>query len=49
MVEILGVSKGYVSEILSFKKGLSKNIIPKLAEFFKVSQQAFNRSCALNP
>jgi len=43
LVEILGVSKGYVSEILHYKKGLSKDVIRKLAEHFKVTQEAFNR------
>lgn len=43
LVEILGVSKGYVSEILHYKKGLSKDVIRKLAEHFKVTQDAFNR------
>ena len=44
---ILGVSKGYVSDILNYKKGLSKDVIRKLAEHFKVRQDAFNRSYAL--
>ena len=43
LVEILGVSKGYVSEILHYKKGLSKDVIRKLGEYFKVTQDAFNR------
>lgn len=43
LVEILGISKGYVSEILHYKKGLSKDVIRRLAEHFKVSQEAFNR------
>jgi HTH-type transcriptional regulator / antitoxin HigA len=43
LVEILGISKGYVSDILNYKKGLSKEVIRKLAERFKVSQEAFNR------
>ncbi|HEY4831911.1 MAG TPA: helix-turn-helix domain-containing protein [Waddliaceae bacterium] len=43
LVNLLGVSKGYVSEILHYKKGLSKEVIRKLAEYFKVSQEAFNR------
>lgn len=43
MVEILGISKGYVSDILNYKKGLSKEVIRKLADYFKVSQDAFNR------
>lgn len=40
---ILGISKGYVSDILNYKKGLSKDIIRKLADYFKVRQEAFNR------
>lgn len=40
---ILHVSKGLVSDILNYKKGLSKEIIRSLAEYFKVSQEAFNR------
>jgi HTH-type transcriptional regulator/antitoxin HigA len=43
LVNLLGMSKGYVSEILHYKKGLSKDVIRKLAEYFKVSQEAFNR------
>ena len=43
LVEILGISKGYVSDILNYKKGLSKEVIRKLADRFKVSQEAFNR------
>jgi len=43
MVEILGISKGYVSDIMNYKKGLSKEVIRKLADYFKVSQEAFNR------
>src|SRR6218665_2353742 len=47
LVEILGISKGYVSDILNYKKGLSKEVIRKLADYFKVSQEAFNRSYKL--
>lgn len=43
LVDILEISKGYVSDILNYKKGLSKDVIRKLAEYFKVSQEAFNR------
>jgi HTH-type transcriptional regulator / antitoxin HigA len=43
LVELLDVSKGYVSDILNYKKGLSKEVIRKLAGHFKVSQEAFNR------
>jgi len=44
MAEFLGVSKGYVSDILNYKKGLSKEVIRKLAARFKVKQEAFNRA-----
>ena len=47
LVEILQVSKGYVSEILNCKKGLSKEVIRKLASYFKLSQDAFNREYKL--
>jgi HTH-type transcriptional regulator/antitoxin HigA len=43
LVELLKVSKGYVSDILHYKKGLSKDVIRKLAAYFKVTQEAFNR------
>jgi HTH-type transcriptional regulator/antitoxin HigA len=43
LADLLGMSKGYISDILHYKKGLSKEVIRKLAERFKVSQEAFNR------
>lgn len=43
LVELLDISKGYVSDILNYKKGLSKEVIRKLAVHFKISQEAFNR------
>jgi len=43
LVDLLGISKGYVSEIMHYKKGLSKEVIRKLSGYFKVSQEAFNR------
>ena len=39
----LGFGKSVISEILNYKKGFSKEIIRKLAERFKVKQEAFNR------
>ena len=48
LVEILGVSKGLVSDIINYKKGLSKDIIRSLSSFFKVSQEAFNRPYKLD-
>jgi len=47
LVDLLGISKGYVSDILNYKKGLSKEVIRKLALKFKVRQEAFNRPYAL--
>jgi HTH-type transcriptional regulator / antitoxin HigA len=50
LVGILGVSKGLVSDILNYKKGLSKDLIRNLSMHFKVSQEAFNRTYKLkNP
>src|SRR5579862_450572 len=43
MVGILDITKGYVSDILHHKKGISKDVIGKLGDHFKVSQEAFNR------
>ena len=43
LTEMLGISKGLVSNILNYKKGLSKESIRILADHFKVSQEAFNR------
>ena len=37
LAELLGVSKGLVSDILNYKKGLSKEMIRKLADTFKIS------------
>jgi HTH-type transcriptional regulator/antitoxin HigA len=43
LAEILELSKGTVSKILNYHKGLSKDTIRKLSDYFKVSQEAFNR------
>lgn len=43
MVDILDIGKSYVSDILHYKKGLSKEVIRRLSEYFKVGQEAFNR------
>ncbi len=43
LCDLLDISKGYVSEILHYKKSLSKESVRKLAEHFKISQEAFNR------
>ncbi|RYE21775.1 MAG: transcriptional regulator [Sphingobacteriaceae bacterium] len=46
--ELLGIGKSVVSEILSYKKGFSKEIIRKLSERFKLRQEAFNRPYQLS-
>ena len=48
LADFLGVSKGLVSDILNYKKGLSKEVIRKLSEHFKMKQEAFNRPYELN-
>jgi len=47
LADFLQVSKGYISDILHYKKGFSKEIIRKLADRFKLRQEAFNRPYAL--
>lgn len=42
------VSEGLVSDILHYKKGLSKETIRILSEKFKLNQQAFNRPYELH-
>ena len=43
----LGITKGTMSKILNRKKGMSKFVIRKLAEKFKMRQEAFNREYPL--
>jgi HTH-type transcriptional regulator/antitoxin HigA len=43
LVEILDLSKGTISKILNYQKGLSKETIRKLSNYFNISQEAFNR------
>lgn len=43
LTEILGLTKGTISKILNYQKGLSKETIRKLSEHFKMNQEAFNR------
>lgn len=48
LAELLQISKGHLSDILNYKKGLSKNVIRILSERFKLRQSAFNRSYKLS-
>ncbi len=43
LAELLDLSDGAISLILNYKRGLSKEVIRKLADRFKVNQEAFNR------
>lgn len=43
LARILNLSKGTISKILNYHKGLSKDTIRKLSDYFKLSQEAFNR------
>lgn len=47
LATLLGLSKGTVSKILNYRKGLSKSSIRILAQHFKVSQEALNVPYAL--
>lgn len=41
--QLLGISTSLVSDILHYRRGLSKEIIRKLSAHFSVSQELFNR------
>lgn len=47
LLEILEIKRSALSQILSYHKGLSKNVIRKLAERFRLSQEIFNREYQL--
>ena len=47
LAELLHVSEGLVSDMLHYKKGLSKDTIRILSEKFKLNQEAFNRTYEL--
>ena len=47
-MKIMGItSRGHYSQILNYQKAFSKEVIRKLADYFKVTQEAFNRPYAL--
>ena len=48
LAKLLQVSEGLVSDMLNYKKGLSKETIRILAERFKLGQEAFNRPYELS-
>ena len=46
--KLLDVSEGLVSDMLNYKKGLSKDTIRILSDRFKLGQEAFNRPYELH-
>ncbi|HUN04884.1 MAG TPA: transcriptional regulator [Niabella sp.] len=48
LATILNVSEGLVSDMLNYKKGLSKDTIRILSERFKLRQETFNRPYELH-
>ncbi|CAN5389570.1 hypothetical protein BH20BAC1_BH20BAC1_08440 [soil metagenome] len=48
IANLLDVSAGLVSDMLNYKKGLSKDTIRILSERFKLNQDAFNRPYELH-
>jgi len=48
LADLLQISKGHISDILNYKKGLSKKVIRTLSERFSVNQSAFNRPYKLS-
>jgi HTH-type transcriptional regulator/antitoxin HigA len=48
LAKLLHVSEGLVSDMLNYKKGLSKETIRILSEKFKLNQEAFNRPYELH-
>lgn len=43
LAQILDLSKGTVSKIINYQKGLSKDSIRKLSNHFKISQEVLNQ------
>lgn len=47
LAEIADVGKSYISEILNYKKRMSKKVIRNIANRFKIRQEALNRQYRL--
>ncbi len=43
LAEIAGIGKSYMSEILNYKKKMSKKVIRNIAGYFKIQQEALNK------
>ena len=48
LAQLLNVSEGLVSDMLNYKKGLSKDTIRILSQKFKLNQEAFNKPYELH-
>ncbi len=48
LADIAGVGKSYMSQILNYKRRMSKKVIRRLADRFKVQQEALNRPYRLD-
>ncbi len=48
LAKIAGVGKSYISEILNYKKSMSKDVIREIANHFKIQQEALNRHYRLD-
>ncbi|MEX0719950.1 MAG: helix-turn-helix domain-containing protein [Balneolaceae bacterium] len=44
IAKICNVGTSFVSEIINYKKYISKNIVRKLADYFKISQESLNKA-----
>ncbi len=47
MATALGISKSLFSDIINYRRGLSKEVIRKLSERFNLSQELFNKAYKL--
>jgi HTH-type transcriptional regulator/antitoxin HigA len=43
LADIAGVGKSYISEILNYKKKMSKKVIRNIANYFKIRQEILNK------
>ena len=48
LTKIADVGKSYISEILNYKKRMSKKVIHNIAHYFKIRQEALNKWYRLN-
>lgn len=47
LAEIAGIGESYMSEILNYKKKMSNKVIRRLADHFKIRQEALNKEYTL--